>query len=212
MAFTDYTPNDTFHPTISLPDDAQMRLNGIGAFNTPLQQLADNTAFNAKGRLEYDPAWLLKSGQPVPPSLAPVPPTDRLQHGDNRRRLTNQGADMTLQVHGCMAFDTLLVTASLLGWAANFPPTFFLCAQHSVSPSVSSTLATLVPILDNRANNAEPFTATLTGQWTLPVGGSVSIYIEWQLWNPGADYCEIEVIGEVIIQAFRLRPVISTEV
>ena len=67
MAFEEYVPKTTvFHPTVSMPDDAQMRINGIGAFNTPLQQLADNvSAVNTKippwiG--EHRPEWYMGVG------------------------------------------------------------------------------------------------------------------------------------------------------
>lgn len=42
MAFTPYTPVGSYHSTIDLPDDAAMQEFGIAAYNTPLQQLADN--------------------------------------------------------------------------------------------------------------------------------------------------------------------------
>jgi hypothetical protein len=45
MGYDPYTPDTTtVHATIELPDDAELELSGVAAFNTALEQLADNAA------------------------------------------------------------------------------------------------------------------------------------------------------------------------
>lgn len=68
MAFTPYEPNDGyFHKQIQLPDDDEMKFSGIGAFNTPIQQVADNAA-RANANIppwtgEHRPEWSLAIGR-----------------------------------------------------------------------------------------------------------------------------------------------------
>lgn len=46
MTFTPYTPDPTaWSDTIEEPDDAQFQTDGMAAFNTPIEQLADNIAY-----------------------------------------------------------------------------------------------------------------------------------------------------------------------
>jgi len=46
MGYDPYTPAAaTIHETIELPDDAELELSGVAAFNTALEQLADNAGY-----------------------------------------------------------------------------------------------------------------------------------------------------------------------
>lgn len=53
MAYTPYTPSASRLSTIQVPDDSELETSGIGANDTPLEELADGIAFlNGKAPLE----------------------------------------------------------------------------------------------------------------------------------------------------------------
>jgi len=81
-----------------MPDDAEMQASGIGAYNTPLQQLADNAGANGL-RMQFDESWFVQEGSPGL-TIDFNQSTERpIQHG---------GVDISMSVPDCVPGDLLL--------------------------------------------------------------------------------------------------------
>lgn len=173
MAYTAYTPDPTTSveetDDIDLPDDAELESAGIGAFNAPLEDLADRVA-KAGARATFDVNWSETAG-----SLGVM--MDELEDTDVARFLRSSvgGADIEISV-GSNDGDLFIVTAAFaVETALSVTTEVYLGAYETGVGGYEGAFgsAVLVP--------AGTWTqVTLHGVFAATVDGSVTFAVEWR--------------------------------
>jgi len=199
MAFEEYVPKtNVFHPTVSMPDDAQMRINGIGAFNTPLQQLADNTSrineIVKRGIGEHQESWHVSVGA-FPDIIFGFEYTTARMYG----AISFQNELVIVKLSECIPGDLIQCQSTIVVTTDGQP------YVGSVSMQVSNmeTIATIAKCYTHQSGS---YHFTLIGQYKCTKASDLGVFL-WLEKIETTIERSVKVVDELHISATRWRAV-----
>ena len=199
MAFTPYTPDpNTFHPVIQMPDDAEMQASGIGAYNTPLQQLADNAARGL--RWQFDPSWFMKVGD----------------YGDlidqttvlgDFRPIKHFSSDVALIIPDCVVGDVLRFEAMVSVGVNSCRGILSIIALDAGGISADLNVATASPGADTAAGNIHS-SVSMIGQYVVENSNDIIAQVAFQMILGPGSTARMQIFGGYTLTATRWRAVL----